>query len=98
VAADPDARGPAPALARDAEARACLDDRGFERPYERNDFTKALEPANRIDDELPRPVVRHVPAALDRHQIDAASRKLVGGEKDVLALRLPAQRDDRRVF
>ncbi len=43
----------------------------FERAHQRHDLAKALELADRIDDELARAVVGNVAAALDLDDVDA---------------------------
>ena len=84
VAPDPDAGVAAPPLGGDAEARAGVNDGSLERAHQRYDLAKALEFANRIDDELSRPVVGDVAAALDRDEVDAAAREL-SGEKSTFS-------------
>ena len=98
VAADPHAGMLAPSLRSHAEPRARVDNGGLERANQRHDLAKAFEPPNRINDDLSGAVIRHVAAALDLDEVDAAPRKRVGRKVDVLALRLPSQRDHRRML
>ena len=98
IAADPDAGVLTPALAAHAEARAKIDDPGLQSAYERYDFAETYELANRIDYQLPRPVIRHVAAAFDCNDINAPRGQRFIRKQDVLTLSLPPQRDHRRML
>ena len=98
VRADPHAGVLAPAMRGHAEARARGDDGGFEVAHERNDFAKAREPADRVDDQLTRAVIRHVAAALDGDDVDAALGERLVREQHVLSLRPAAERNHRRML
>jgi hypothetical protein len=83
---------------RDSELRERRDDGAFDCAYHRDDFTKAFEPDDRIHDQLARTVIGHVSAALDLYDIDAAGRQYLSRREHVLALRVPAEGDDRVVL
>ena len=58
----------------------------------------ALEIDDRIADELSGAVERHVAAALDLEQLDAARREQLWRREKILLLRRAAERDDRRML
>ena len=72
--------------------------RRFPMPNQRHDFPEPFEPANRVDDQLPGPVIRHVAAALDRDTLDAAPCKCFVRKQYVLTFRLPAERNHRQML
>jgi len=98
IAADPHAGVFAPARALQAETCARRENGFLELSYQRYDFAKALELHNRIDDDLSRPVIRDIPAALDLKELDALRREGLAREKQAIRLSLTADRDDRIVL
>ncbi len=77
--------------ARDAEAEQRADDGVLDRGDQRDDLAKALEPADRVDDDLARAVIRHVAAALDLDDVDAARREQRAREQNVAFLGVAAR-------
>ena len=83
----------APAERLDAPLRQRADDRALDaldqRPHAE---PRALEVEQRVDHQLARTVVGHLPAAVDLHDGDVA------GAEQVLGLRVHAEREHRRVL
>jgi len=87
-----------PAFGRDPEARARRHDRFFERGHQRNDFAKAFELRNGVDDKLSGAVVGDVAAAFDFEVIHAARGEHLTRQQQVLALSIAARSHDGFVF
>ncbi len=82
----------------DAEAGQGVGDGALELADQRHDLAKPFELDDRIDDDLTRPVIGDVAAALNLADVDAAGREQFARQQHVGGVRFAAQRDDRIVF